>query len=121
MTSIEERATFRKAERISRRKEFLEIYRKGKRLDTRNFTLILSRNNTGGNRLGISIGKKAAKKAVARNRIKRLLREYFRLNKGRLPSSTDVVIIVRKDVSSRSYRDIFAELEGLLKEGGGSS
>jgi ribonuclease P protein component len=121
MIYTEERATLRKAERIRRRKEFLDIYRKGKRFETRNFTLIISINEAGGKRLGIAVGKRVVKKAIARNRIKRLLREYFRLNKGRLPSSTDMVIIVRKDVSSRSYGDIFPELEGLLREGGVSS
>jgi len=52
--------------------------------------------------------------AVRRNRIKRLLREFFRQNKDRLPPGQDMVIIARKDTSSRKYEEVRRELEDLL-------
>ena len=45
-------------------------------------------------RLGIAAPKRYIKTAVQRNRIKRVIRESFRVNQGRL-SNTDVVILVR--------------------------
>ena len=45
-------------------------------------------------RLGLAVAKKSVKTAVHRNRIKRLVREYFRLNKHRL-ACADYVILVR--------------------------
>ena len=46
-------------------------------------------------RLGISIGKKKVKLAVDRNRIKRLVREAFRLGKLDIPIGVDLVIVPR--------------------------
>ena len=46
-------------------------------------------------RLGISIGKKKVKRAVDRNRIKRLVREAFRLEKAHIPAGVDFVIVPR--------------------------
>ena len=46
-------------------------------------------------RLGISISKKKVRKAHDRNRLKRLLREAFRLNKAALPAGVDLVVVPR--------------------------
>ena len=80
-----------------------------------NFTVILSPNPSGEKRLGVAGGKKVGN-AVKRNRIKRLLREFFRLSKDRLPDSKDMVIIAKRDVSSLKYQDVCLELAGLLKK-----
>jgi len=56
------------------------------------------------------VGKAAAR----RNRMKRLLREFFRLNKHRLPASQDILIVARKDFSFMKYRDLCHELEKVL-------
>jgi ribonuclease P protein component len=53
------------------------------------------RNELAHTRLGISIGKKKVKSAAGRNRIKRLLREAFRLNKAAIPLGVDLVIVPR--------------------------
>jgi ribonuclease P protein component len=46
-------------------------------------------------RLGLSVSKKRVRKAFARNRVKRLLREAFRLNKSAMPVGVDLVIVPR--------------------------
>jgi ribonuclease P protein component len=46
-------------------------------------------------RLGVSASKKRVRKAHERNRVKRLLREAFRLTKGELPPGLDLVIVPR--------------------------
>lgn len=107
--------SFRKFERIHKRKDYLRIYQEGKRVNSKNFITILSRNQTGIQRLGITVTKKVGN-SVKRNRIKRLLREFFRLNKDKLPGSNDIVIIVKNEIPPLKYPDVYEELENLFIE-----
>jgi len=110
------RHSFRKSERILKKKDFSAAYDKGKRLSSANFIVFLHPNESGIPRLGVTVSKKVGE-AVKRNRIKRLLREFFRLNKDRLPPGQDVVIVARKDTSTKKYDEVRRELETLLMAG----
>jgi len=107
--------SFGKHERIKKRRDFLRTYEEGVRVNSRNFIVILSRNETENKRLGITVTRKAGN-AVKRNRIKRLLREFFRLNKETLPGSHDLVVIVKKGVPFLTYDDVYEELTNLFTE-----
>jgi len=107
--------SFGKDERIRKRKDFLKIYQDGARISSKNFITILSPNQTGTRRLGITVTKSVGN-SVKRNRVKRLLREFFRLNKDKLPDSQDMVIIVKKDIPFLKYQDVCAELKDLFLE-----
>lgn len=108
-----ETQTFGKAERVRKRQDYDRIYAQGIRRHSRRFTLILCPNPLGVRRLGVTVSKKVGN-AVARNRIKRLLREFFRLNKSRLPASQDIVIIAKRGILPLTYRDVCAELGSRL-------
>ncbi|MEA3486432.1 MAG: ribonuclease P protein component [Thermodesulfobacteriota bacterium] len=110
-----EKQSFGKKERVRKRKSYLNIYQRGVRVHSSSFTVILSPNPSGEKRFGVAVSKKVGN-AVKRNRIKRLLREFFRLNKDRLPDSRDVVIIAKKNVSSLKYQDVYLELADLFKK-----
>jgi ribonuclease P protein component len=108
-----ETRTFGRDERVRKRQDYLRIYEQGVRRHSRRFTIITCRNSSGIRRLGIAVSKKTGN-AVQRNRVKRLLREFFRLNKSRLPASQDIVIIAKKGILPLSYRDVCTELESRL-------
>ena len=108
-----EKQSFGKHVRIRKRRDFLTVYQQGVRSYSEYFTVIASRNQTGISRLGITVSKKVGN-AVQRNRIKRLIREYFRLNRSRLSTPQDIVVIAKKDASLLKYQDICRELESHL-------
>jgi ribonuclease P protein component len=108
-----ETRTFRKDERIRKRQDYLRIYEQGARRYSKRFTIITYRSVSGIRRLGTTVSKKAGN-AVQRNRIKRLLREFFRLNKSRLPAAQDIVIIAKKGILPLTYNEVCAELESRL-------
>ena len=68
--------------------------------------LYAKHNRTGHNRVGITVGKKLGH-AVVRNRVRRRLREVYRLNEAKFAPGWDIVIVAR----SRCIRAKFSELE----------
>lgn len=93
--------------------EYEIIYKKGKRLRGNGYILIYLKNNLGYNRLGISIHKRI-KGAVKRNRIKRIIRESFRLSRHSYPAESDMVIAVRPGFALKSPVEISEDVS-LLK------
>ena len=96
------------------RSDFEAVLRSGSRLASRNFVLRAAPNTVPHARLGIIAGKKAAARAVDRNRVKRLIRETFR---GVLPAlgSYDVTVQLRTDLRAELNDSIREELGSLLQ------
>ena len=106
--------SFQKNDKIRRSKEYQVVSKYGGRWYTRSFVIIKTENEANKARLGIAISRKAGG-AVKRNRIKRLIRECFRLCKDRIVDSQDIVIIAKKGIShSLTYGDVCYELESHL-------
>ena len=78
-------------------------------------TMLAISNDLGNPRLGLVISRKVARTAVARNRIKRLVRESFRHEQQRL-GSLDVVVIGRPGIARQTNRVIAGSLEKLWKK-----
>ena len=64
---------------------YKHVFAKAHRFGNHSFTLLVRRNELEYPRLGLAISKKCAKRAVDRNRIKRIIRESFRINQHKLP------------------------------------
>ncbi len=83
-----------KSSLLRKKGQFDRVYQIGWRLHGPNFSLIYAPNDGLDNRLGISVPKKVGR-AVLRNRIKRVIRETFRLKRSLFPAGCDIVITVR--------------------------
>ncbi|MDX9821234.1 MAG: ribonuclease P protein component [Syntrophales bacterium] len=108
-----DRLSFRKDERIRNRRDFQIVYDGGVRRGSEHFVVVSLKNSSGATRLGITVSKKVGN-AVKRNRIKRLVREFFRLNKARLPGARDIVVIARRHRDALTYMIVSRELGELL-------
>ncbi len=86
---------FRTHERIKDPADFRRVFER-KRSASNDFLIVYGvENGRDHARLGLSVPKKRVRKAHDRNRIKRLVREAFRLSKADLPVGVDLVIVPR--------------------------
>jgi ribonuclease P protein component len=76
-----------------RRADFARVYRKGQRARGRVLLVVVLENGLALSRLGLSVSKRHARRAVVRNRTRRVFREAFRLGLAELPVGLDVVMI----------------------------
>lgn len=100
---------FPKCERLLNRKDFVNLNLSGKRFKAGHFTVLTKENGLMITRLGITASKRIGN-AARRNRIKRLIREFFRLNKASLPNGYDIIIIAGRGTHGLGLRDIEEEL-----------
>ena len=89
------RATFRPHERINDPRDFRRAFERKRSASDAALIVYGVENGRDHARLGISIGRKKVRRAVERNRIKRLLREVFRLSKGEWAPGVDLVVVPR--------------------------
>jgi ribonuclease P protein component len=105
---------FPKTHRLVAGGDFQRVYRAGRRLHGNGFTLIILPNTLPWNRLGISVQRKTGS-AVRRNRIKRLIRETFRLNRELFPAASDIVVTVRPGFALDSLAEVRTAMARLLE------
>ena len=94
--------------------QFEAVLRSGVRSSSRNFVARALANDADEPRLGMIAGKKAASRAVDRNRAKRLIREIFRAIAPRF-GAHDVTVQLRSDLRSIENGTVRAELQTLFE------
>jgi ribonuclease P protein component len=107
------RLDFPREARLVRRGEFDAVYRAGKRRSNSHFTVFLRANQLPHSRFGFSI-KKALGGAVARNRIRRRVREIVRCHRLEIPAGWDIVIHPKSNVAKAEFAALTADLLRLM-------
>ena len=104
--------SFRKKDRIRKKKEFEKIFRNGKKVFGKYLYLYLL-NNHENPKLGFIINKKK-RNGVERNRLKRQLKEIFRQNKPRF-NKYSVVVGVKTGYNDLKYSALESDLLGVME------
>lgn len=101
---------------LSENHRFRALYGRGKSKAGRFMVVYCQKNRLGKlNRLGLTVSKKLGK-AVTRNRIRRRLREAYRLNEHGFKSGFDIVIVARHGSEKAPFSALEGEMKSLFKD-----
>jgi ribonuclease P protein component len=107
---LTKRFGFSAAHRLHRRGEYLGAQRGGVRFQTAHFVIYAHKAQTAMTRLGVTVSRRIGN-AVVRNRVKRRVRECFRLSlRTALPEGTDLIVIARDGAGDLASGAILGEL-----------
>lgn len=108
------RHRFRRQQRLTTAADYGRVFRQAKRSSDQLFTVLCRPDDRDAPRLGLAISKKHCKHAFQRNRIKRVVRESFRLNQHALPG-LDIVVMNKPQTHRASSRQLHDSLEAHWK------
>lgn len=110
--------TLRRRQRLTESSAFDETFQQGRRAVGRSMVLWRRDADGAGLRLGVVASKRTFRRAVDRNRAKRMLRETWRVNRVRLGGGSDVVLVARRQLLSTPASDVARELLYLARKAG---
>lgn len=105
------------SESLKKNRQFQYVYRNSKSYANRYFVMYVRENGLDENRIGISVSKKVGN-SVVRHRVKRLVKENYRLQENRFNSGLDIVIVARPGAAAINYyetQSALLHLAGLHK------
>jgi ribonuclease P protein component len=105
---------------LKKRRDFQYVQNYGRKHRSRHYLVIQRQNIIGIRRLGIIASKKIGG-AVQRNRVKRVIREVFRLYENKFPESMDFVFVARKRSHELKMQEAAREILGCLVLNGSSN
>jgi ribonuclease P protein component len=97
---------------LRRKPDFDAVHARGRRWTSEFFTVTARSNDLGWPRIGLAVASKTAGGSVGRNRLRRVIRESFRLHQHELPA-LDFVIGARTAAREAPARDLRASLDVL--------
>ncbi len=106
---------------LRKNREFQEVYKNGVSFANRYFVMYVLENDQECNRLGISVSKKTGN-SVVRHRVKRLVKESYRLHEDIFNSGLNIVIVARASAAFVTYKKVesavlhLGKLHGIMKE-----
>lgn len=100
---------------IKLNKDFRRLYSRGKSFVSGYTVVYALKNRYENNRLGLTVSKSLGK-AVKRNRLKRLMRESYRLMEDRINTGFDIIIVARNRAEGKTQQQIQRDIEYAMKK-----
>ena len=104
----------KKTDSLSNSGNYKRVYKYGKSKANRFLVMVILKNDSSRNRLGISVSKKVGN-SVVRHHVTRLIRESYRLHEEMLSGGLDIAVIARAPVKDASYYEVEEALLHLAK------
>lgn len=105
----------KKTQSLKLNRDFRRLYSKGKSFVGGYTVVYASRNRYDESRLGITVSKSVGK-AVKRNRLKRLMRESYRLMEDKIASGFDIVIVARNRALGKTQAQIQSDIKHAMQK-----
>lgn len=102
---------FGRESRLTTPASFRKVFSQAKKFRYDGITLLTCENDLPNSRIGICIPKKQVPRAVDRNRMRRIVREFFRAEQHNLTVNLDIVFLVYSSTLNASNVEIFACLK----------
>lgn len=97
-------------------RQFGRVYKYGKSYVNNQLVMYVLKNNLDYNQIGFSVSKKVGK-AVVRNKVRRLMKESFRLNAEELKQGYDIIFVARVRLKDSTFNDVEKGMKHLFRKG----
>ncbi|MEG2869484.1 MAG: ribonuclease P protein component [Terrisporobacter sp.] len=109
---------FNKTKGLKKDSDFRKVYKHGKSFANKYLVMYILENRSDLSRVGISVSKKVGN-AIIRNKIRRRIKECYRLNVDEnVKAGYDIVFIARVSSNEVEYKDIEKSINHLIKKSG---
>jgi ribonuclease P protein component len=104
----------KKENRITLKNDFDQVFKQGSSFYTKILGIKVLDNKKDNIRLGVIVSNKVSKKAVKRNQLKRIIRDFFYKNLDKLTSGKDIVVITLPEIVNKEKKEINESLVEIL-------
>lgn len=101
--------------KLKKDREFRRVYKSGKSMANKLLIIYVVNNLSENNRVGFTVSKKVGK-SVVRSRVKRLMKESFRLNENKIKIGYDIVFVARAGCKDATYKEVESAMLHLIKK-----
>ncbi|MDD4018090.1 MAG: ribonuclease P protein component [Kiritimatiellae bacterium] len=95
--------------------KYKSVFAEKKSFYGRSVVVWVGRASGAGRRTGVIVSKRTFRRAVDRNRAKRLMREAFRLSRQNLVPEVDLILIARAGLAGKKCQDVMRDFEAVCR------